>query len=362
MTTPQTRRQPSVVCLGVHILDVLGRPVPSVPPGQGSLLLDEIRLTAAGTAAGTSVDLARLGVPVASIGAIGTDAAGELLVSLLEREGVDTSLLVRREGARTSATMLPIRPNGERPALHAPGADSSLTAEDLSREHRTAVQAARFLHLGGVDALGPFAGEPLLELVTKAKQDDTVVTLDVLRPGDQTAFERLAPLLEHVDWFLPNEDQLRRLTGEDRLEHAAKAVRALGAKALAVTCGEAGCLLSFDDELVVLPALSVDVVDTTGCGDGFDAGFITGLLLGGGPVEAAWLGTACGALVATGLGSDAGISSLEETLALLETASHAATAVASLAATATTRPSVGAREAALTLRAGATRPPTALQL
>ncbi len=50
-----------VVCLGAHILDVLGRPVPDIPPGQGRRVLDEIRITAAGTAGGTAVDLAKLG-------------------------------------------------------------------------------------------------------------------------------------------------------------------------------------------------------------------------------------------------------------------------------------------------------------
>jgi sugar/nucleoside kinase (ribokinase family) len=68
---------------------------------------------------------------------------------------------------------------------------------------------------------------------------------------------------------------------------------------------------------VHLPAIPVDVIDTTGCCDGFNAGMITGLLLGASPVDAAWLGMACGSLVATGLGSDAGIIDLTQVLASL---------------------------------------------
>src|SRR5439155_19188614 len=109
--------QGRVVCLGVHIVDVLGRPVTHIPPGQGRLVLDEIRVTAAGTAAGTSVDLVKLGARVTNLGAVGDDLLADLLISLLSRYGVDTSRLVRKPGQRTSATILPIRPNGERPAL-----------------------------------------------------------------------------------------------------------------------------------------------------------------------------------------------------------------------------------------------------
>jgi sugar/nucleoside kinase (ribokinase family) len=68
---------------------------------------------------------------------------------------------------------------------------------------------------------------------------------------------------------------------------------------------------------MALPALEVEVVDTTGCGDGFTAGMLAGLLVGAGPLAAAWLGLACGALVATGLGSDAGIESLGQVLDFL---------------------------------------------
>ena len=66
-----------------------------------------------------------------------------------------------------------------------------------------------------------------------------------------------------------------------------------------------------------IPAISVPAVDTTGCGDGFNAGMLTGLLLGCDRADAAWLGVACGSLVATGLGSDAGIESLPQVLDFL---------------------------------------------
>ncbi len=86
------------IALGVHVLDVLVRPVEAIPEGQGGQLVEEIRITAAGTAAGTAITLAKLGAHVQSAGAVGTDALGDTLIALLNAAGVDTRLLLRRNG------------------------------------------------------------------------------------------------------------------------------------------------------------------------------------------------------------------------------------------------------------------------
>ena len=147
--------------------------------------------------------------------------------------------------------------------------------------------------------------------------------IDVLGPGRPEDFERLRELIGTADWFCPNEDQLRRLTGRDDLTEAITDVLTLGTAGVAVTLGENGALVSTgtaaSPDPIHIPAHDVTVVDTTGCGDAFDAGMITGLLLGCDPVDAARLGTACGALVATGLGSDAGITTVEDVISFLAT-------------------------------------------
>src|SRR6185436_3100442 len=121
----------TVAVIGPHLVDVLGRPVSEIPQGQGSVVLDEIRVTVAGTGGGAAVDLAKLGISVSSFGAIGDDVLGRLLITQLQEHGVDTAGLVTRRGEKTAATILPIRPNGERPALHVPGTMASLQAADV---------------------------------------------------------------------------------------------------------------------------------------------------------------------------------------------------------------------------------------
>lgn len=304
-----------VVCLGAHILDVLGRPVTDIPAGQGRRVLEEIRLTAAGTAGGTAVDLAKLGAQVTSIGAVGDDAAGRMLRLLLADHGVDCGSLALRPGSATPATILPIRPNGSRPALHAPGAMATLSAGDVDPD---LVAGADVLHVGGPDVLGDFAVRDLPTILAHARAHGTTVSVDLLSVGRDGLFDELGALWEHVDWFLPNDDQLRALTGLDDLAAGAARMREAGVGAVVVTRGADGALLD-DGSVQAIPALDVAVVDTTGCGDAFCAGFLVGLHRGAVPADAARLGTAAAALVAQGLGSDAGIVDLDATLALAGT-------------------------------------------
>lgn len=307
-------RRGRVVSLGVHIVDVLGRPVSHIPPGQGRQLLDEIRITAAGTAAGTSVDLAKLGAEVTAIGAIGDDLLADFLTSVLDSHGIDTHLLARKQGVQTSATILPIRANGERPALHTPGATSSLTEADIDL---AAIESADVLHIGGPDVLGRFSGAPLLRILEFARGCGVTTTMDVLASRDTTAGNRLRPLFEHVQYFLPNDEQLTAMTGIADLTEAARAILALGTEAVLVSRGARGSVLVTAGERIDLPAFPAQVVDTTGCGDACSAGFITGLLRGWPPEDAAWLAMAAASLVVTGLGSDAGIVDFAGTVEVL---------------------------------------------
>src|SRR5947209_10667172 len=154
----------NVIVLGVHVVDVLVRPVEQIPEGQGGALVDEIRVTAAGTAGGTALVLAKLGAHVQSAGAVGSDALGGILAELLARDGVDTSLLVRREGVQTSASVLPIRPDGSRPAFHVVGANATYNSADAPWE---AIARADHLHLGAPEFMG---GEEARKILAYARE------------------------------------------------------------------------------------------------------------------------------------------------------------------------------------------------
>ena len=296
-------RTPRAVCIGVHIVDAVGRPVTEIPPGQGRALLDEIRITAAGTAAGTALTLAKLGVQVSTMGAVGDDGLADFLSEQLRRSGIDPSRLARKPGVQTSATLLPIRPNGERPALHCPGATSLLAAEDIDLD---AVRGADIVHLGGPDVCGSFGGEPALLVLREARAHGAITSIDVLSRGDGMTWEQLSTLLSVTDYFMPNDEQLRLYTGIDDLEQAAAHALTTGVGTVLVSAGPNGCLLADGDGMQWIPALGESVVDSTGCGDAVSAAFLAAVARGWPRVDAAWLGMAAASLVGAALGSDAG--------------------------------------------------------
>lgn len=295
-----------VVTMGVHVLDVLVRPVEAIPEGQGATLVEDIRMTAAGTAAGTALTLAKLGARVRTAGAIGTDPTGDLLVRLLDKAGIDTGLLVRRIDTSTSASVLPIRPNGDRPSLHLLGANITYGLDDVPWD---AVAEATHLHLGGPELIG---ADVAARILAHAKEHDVVTSVDLLAPGELGTFDQIEPLLPYVDYLLPNDDQILGFSGEGDLVTGAKKLVAAGAGLVAVTRGGDGALLVTAEGTEAVPAFEIDVVDTTGCGDAFSAGFLRGISLDRTPREAAILGSAAAALVAQGLGSDHGDFDLAE--------------------------------------------------
>jgi sugar/nucleoside kinase (ribokinase family) len=287
------------IAMGVHVLDVLVRPVEKIPEGQGGELVEQIRITAAGSAGGTALVLAKLGAEVRSAGAIGSDAAGDMLLSLLERDRVDTSLLVRRDDAQTSATVLPIRPNGDRPALHVVGANATYGPDDVPGH---AFDDCDFLHLGGPEFMG---GEAAAQILSRAREKGVVTSADILAPGEGL-LDWIGPALPELDYLLPNAEQVLALTGADDLVAGCRELVARGAGCVAATRGADGVVIVYGDGDESVPAFDVDVVDTTGCGDAFSAGFLRGLSLGRSRRDAAVLGCAAAAQVAQGLGTDHG--------------------------------------------------------
>lgn len=305
-----------VAVVGLMILDILGRPVERIPEGGNVEFIEEIRLTVAGTAGGTVIDCAKLGVSSMAVGAVGQDEKGDFVLDTYRRYGIDVSAMQRTDAAPTSATILNVRPNGDRPALHVRGASDHLKVEP---EDYARICAGRFLHMGGTGLLQMMDGPPTAGLLKAAKDHGCVVTFDLIAPNAGT-LELLKPCLPHVDYFMPSMEEAAFISGMQDEGEIADFFLGMGAKACIFKWGAKGSFYATAAGKQRIPAFKVKVSDTTGCGDAYCAGFIAGLAQGWDAERACRLGTASSGLVATGLGSDAGIVDLKSTLAFMERA------------------------------------------
>jgi sugar/nucleoside kinase (ribokinase family) len=299
-----------VSVIGLYILDVLGRPVRKIPDRGNVEFIEEIRLTVAGTAGGTVVDLAKLGLSSLAVGAVGDDEKADWVLDRMARFGIDVSTMQRLPGVPTSATILNVRPNGERPALHVRGASDYFDVDPATYDR---VFDAPIIHLGGTGLLAKLDGEPSRKLLMEAKRRGRTVTFDLIA-ADQRTLAIVEPLLPFIDYFMPSIEEARDMSGRIRAEDCAHFYLDRGAVCCVFTLGGEGAFYAHrDGTRLNVPAYDIDVVDTTGCGDAFDAGFICALHHRLDPEMALRFAQAAAALVATGLGSDAGIRSFEHT-------------------------------------------------
>lgn len=296
--TPSTGM--TVIALGAHVLDSLVSAVEQIPEGQGGSLVDRIKVTAAGPAGGTALVLAKLGATTRAAGAIGTDVLGDQLLTLLGLQGVDTSLLLRRSDAQTSASVVLVRPDGSHPTFHVIGAGGLYGPDDAPWE---AIEAATHLHLGAPELMGGAAAAKILSF---AREHGVTTSVDCITPGEPAWLKWIADCLPHVDYLLPNEEQVLGWTATDDLVAGCRVLLARGVGCVAATAGAAGAVVVTPDGDYAVPAFAAEVVDTTGCGDAFSAGFLRGLSLGQHPAQAAVLGCATAAHVVAGLGTDHG--------------------------------------------------------
>ncbi|MGQ9461273.1 MAG: carbohydrate kinase family protein [Candidatus Bathyarchaeaceae archaeon] len=257
-----------------------------------------------GSAANTIVGLARLGLKTGFIGKVAEDREGELLLNDFRKENVDTSgIIVSREG-RSGVVMGYIDMKGERALYVDPGVNDWLEFKEISLEYAS---RAEFLHLTSFVGEKPFeAQKKLVKTLSKAK-----VSFD---PGvlyARKSFTALKPIVKRSFVVMPNEIEIRLLTGKD-YEEAAKALIKEGVRVVAVKLGERGCYVTDGKESHLVEPYEKELVDTTGAGDAFCAGFLYGLIKGRDLYQCGRLGNFVAARCIEKMGARTGLPRLSD--------------------------------------------------
>ena len=165
-----------------------------------------------------------------------------------------------------------------------------------------------------------FDGPDAATVLAAAKEQGAITTMDVLGVQKDGMANILRPCMPHLDYFMPNIEEAEMVSGLSTRADLAGFFLDMGATTVILKMGDQGASINrVGGAELRVPAFLVDVVDTTGCGDAFDAGFMLTTAMGWETEQAARFGAACGSLVATGLGSDAGIVDFDSTRAFMET-------------------------------------------
>lgn len=289
------------VVFGNVTLDTLCYPVDDVPRHQ-SIPFDRAIVAPGGCGSNTAIGLCALGVSTALVGRIGTDDAASLVERYWERVGLDTRFVRRVPDVQTAVSVGLIDSDAQPRFIHTPGANKTLTADDLD-VRALASEGARFLHVGGFLVMPGVLGHGLAERLAEARASGMLTSLDVAVSRNKSKPDDVWPCLPHVDFFFCNAREACFLTGEDDPGNAVRALRTRGAWAVVLKLGAEGCRIESPDMNAQIPGLPAEVVDTTGAGDAFAAGFIAAMLREGDPLAACRAGNAAGARMVSVFGA-----------------------------------------------------------
>ncbi len=271
---------------------------------QTEKLIDESTLSIGSSSVIMACGAARLGLKTAFIGVVGDDVFGTFMLNAMRERDINVSHCVVDPHLSTGFSVILVKPDSDRAILTYSGSIAELTLEHIDQD---IFSRARHLHLGGyflLDKLRP----TVPTLFEAAHRAGLTTSLDT--NWDPADHWDVAEVLPHCDIFLPNAREVERITDLNLAEGAKKLAGII--PTVAVKSGAEGATAWQHEETVHACALSMDVVDTIGAGDSFDAGFIYGYLNNFSLNDSLAIACACGSLSTRSTGGVAAQATLQE--------------------------------------------------
>jgi len=266
-----------VVCLGELLIDFV-----SLESGVSLEQAPAFQKAPGGAPANVAVGLAKLGHEVGFIGKVGDESFGHFLANVLQENGVDISGLSFDSETRTMLAFVSLTSEGERDFMfyRHPSADMRLTPEDIPEN---LIEQAAIFHYGSISLISEPCRSATCRALDIARESGVLISYDPnLRLGlwenEQRAKQEILAGMSSADLVKVNDDELEFLTGTRKLEDGAKKLLTIGPKLVVVTLGGEGSFFYTDTAAGHVPGNAVKAVDTTGAGDGFVAGLLSGLL------------------------------------------------------------------------------------
>ena len=305
-----------IVFIGTAILDTVIKGFDPKPVSVAGYRAESGSINAGGEGVNGSIASAKLGMKSALLCFLGNDQAGDLIEVELEKNGVDTSCIVRTSQNPTPVTTIFVAEDGNRKSITNNAHKYNFHPEqytDRFTDTKAVVIGSLFR--------APFNDPDVIRaVVSEAHSRGIPVFADTKIPNfRKLTLDEIADSLSMIDYITPNEDEARFFTGEDEPEKMAGVFLEKGVKNVVLKLGGKGCLLMNNDETIFMPAHSINVVDATGAGDNFMAGFVSELIRGSDMRDALAFANACGAICTTAVGTGTALQNREQVLKMLST-------------------------------------------
>jgi len=293
-----------VLCLGIIVGDFIAKPVETMPERGKLTFVEKTELHIGGCATNTGIVAKKLGVDVAIIGKVGNDNLGRFIINKLKEEGINTQYIKISDKYTTSGTSVLVHSDGERSFLHSVGANADFTIDDIDF---SLFKNFSIIHIAGPFLMPNFIGEDLFKTLKEAKNIGLITCLDTVWDCFGRWLKGIEKSLPYIDYFFTSLEEAKMISGEKEKEKICNFFLSKGVKNVCLKMGENGSYIKNESEEYYFPALKVNVVDTTGAGDGYVAGFIKGLTLNYDFKKCGLLANIVGAKITTEIGATSGI-------------------------------------------------------
>ena len=267
---------PELTIIGAGVIDVLVGAVDDKILSRSSTPMDFVKISFGGDALNEAVVLSRFKKNVQWISKVGDDDAGKRILNYATENGLNVDRVKIQSDLETGVNIVMVDDCGERHFLTNPHSSlRKLSEEDIIPHIDEFAPIVSFASM----FVSPLLDIPaMIRLFKKIKSSGKILAADATRAKNNETLNDLAELLSHVDYFFPNETELATLTGNNDIYKNISALLDCGLKCAVVKRGGKGCIIAKKNQLIDIPAYRVEkVIDTTGAGDSFAAGFLWAL-------------------------------------------------------------------------------------
>jgi sugar/nucleoside kinase (ribokinase family) len=304
-----------VACIGLLVADVIVKPVTKSIFETDSTRVREIVFLPGGDAVNEAISLTSLGLKVALVAKIGADTFGEAVLRRMQEKKIDTRYVKPSTQTVTSTSLVLVNELGDRNIVFCAGNNDHLCLEDIDFD---LLSQAKVVSIGSLCALGGLDGKGTTAIFQEAKKHGAITIADANIDIHDIGLEGISSTLGVTDYFIPSYGEACKLTGETEPKKISGKLLDKGTGTVIIKLGAEGCFIMNKNEQYTLSTYDVKVVDTTGCGDNFVAGFITGLLQGWDLQRCGLFANAVGSLNSMALGACSMTKTIDDVLDFME--------------------------------------------